>query len=56
MRAFTSAGGGVMFVPDKMERKGGVTYRDLLEAEKAEKPMRKLFGKRTADKGKRKAA
>lgn len=47
MRAVTTAGGGVMFIPEKLERKGAVSYADLLAEEKKSKKKIKLFGKRT---------
>jgi hypothetical protein len=51
MRAFSTANGGVMFIPDEIERiEKPVSYTDLV-TEKVEKPSfaTRLFGKRKKD-------
>jgi hypothetical protein len=53
MKACTTAGGGVMFIPEELERKNAVSYRNLLSKEKKKLP---IFGKRRAQKKLRKAA
>ncbi len=62
MRAVSTVGGGVMFIPDEIERKTNkatsVSYNDLQQKEK-KKPARRfsLFGRRPkTDKPERKAA
>jgi hypothetical protein len=47
MKAVTTAGGGVMFIPDELERKSAaISYADLQAEEKTAKKV-KPFGKRT---------
>jgi hypothetical protein len=56
MRACSTAGGGVMFVPDTLERKGAaISYSDLLEEKKA-KPLKNFGKRRTIKRPLRKAA
>lgn len=45
MRACSTAGGGVMFIPEQLDRKNAVSYREILEKETQEVPA-KPFGKR----------
>jgi hypothetical protein len=49
MKACATAGGGVMFIPDTIERKQAVmSYADLLKDERQqEKKSIKIFGKRS---------
>lgn len=60
MRAFSTASGGVMFVPDEIERiSKKVSFKDLVKEEPVqEKPsfMRKLFGRKKTEKENRVAA
>ncbi len=57
MRAVSTAGGGVMFIPEKLERKDAAkSFADILEQEMP-KTKRKLFGRRSVEKkANRKAA
>lgn len=45
MKACATAGGGVMFIPETLERKNAVSYREILEKETEKAPV-KPFGKR----------
>ena len=47
MKACATAGGGVMFIPEELERKGAVSYSDLIGEEKVAKKV-KPFGKKPA--------
>ncbi len=47
MTSVSCCSGGVMFVPDEIERKGkSMSYKDFVKEEKAESKTRKLFGRR----------
>jgi hypothetical protein len=48
MKAVSTAGGGVMFIPEQLERKGAaISYRELLNTEEGVKTPR-VFGKRNS--------
>ncbi len=60
MKACTTAGGGVMFIPDEIEqktarRKEKVSYADISQEEVSVKPA-KTFGRRKEEKSLRHAA
>ena len=46
MKAVSTAGGGVMFIPEELERKGAISYQDLLNEEGVKTP--RAFGKRNS--------
>lgn len=52
MRAYSTAGGGVMFIPDEIERETKShkvkSYKDLAPASEAKDPVR-LFGRKKKD-------
>jgi hypothetical protein len=59
MKACATAGGGVMFIPDELERKSAaISYDALVKPEKNKIASPKTFGKRrrTKDEGNRVAA
>ncbi|MCC7304830.1 MAG: hypothetical protein IT558_01070 [Alphaproteobacteria bacterium] len=58
MKACATAGGGVMFIPDDIERKTNkerISYKEIVREETKAKPM-PVFGKRKAKEQVRKAA
>lgn len=55
MYACSTVGGGVMFIPEKIEKKGAVSYSDLVKEERTKNPMR-AFGKKVIAKRKLKKA
>lgn len=47
MTSVSCCSGGVMFVPDEIERKSkSISYKEFVKEEKAERKTRKLFGRR----------
>jgi hypothetical protein len=53
MRAFSTANGGVMFIPDEIERiEKAVSYKELVKETKVEKPtfMSRILGKKKQEK------
>ncbi len=50
MRACATAGGGVMFLPDEMERKSvKVSYADLVKQEESKQERPRPFGKKKSE-------